>query len=139
MQENCLTEIPSGSLCPQDRQYSRASLCLSRCRLAKVQNYEFLSGTPACAKHFSSMWDQPWKVSRERGTSRPKKKQTRLCGHCSRIKQAKAQLAELDDSINGEAGTSKKSTKKSNVTTAEASPADPALQAELMSEIKQAQ
>jgi hypothetical protein len=57
---------------------------------------------------------------------------------CSRIKQSKAQLVELDNSTNGEAGTSKKSTKKSNVTTAEASPADQALQAELVSEIKQA-
>jgi hypothetical protein len=52
-----------------------------------------------------------------------------------RIKQAKAQLAELNDSPNGESGTYKKSTKKSNVTTAEASPTDPALQAELVSEI----
>jgi hypothetical protein len=44
-----------------------------------------------------------------------------------KIKQAKAHLAELDDSTDGEAGTSKKSTKKSNVTTAEASQADTAL------------
>jgi hypothetical protein len=48
-------------------------------------------------------------------------------GHHSRINQAKAQLAKLDDSTDGEAGTSKQSTKKINVTTAEASPADPAL------------
>jgi hypothetical protein len=59
--------------------------------------------------------------------------------HFSRVEQAKAQLAKLDDSTNGEAGPPKKSTKKSNVTTAEASQADPALQAELVSEIKQAQ
>ncbi len=38
-----------------------------------------------------------------------------------------------------ESGTSKKSTKKSHVTIAEASPTDPALWAELVSEIKQAQ
>jgi hypothetical protein len=57
----------------------------------------------------------------------------------SRIKLAKAQLSKLDNSTNGEAGTSKKSTKKSNVTTAEARPTDPALQAELVFEIKQAQ
>jgi hypothetical protein len=56
--------------------------------------------------------------------------------NCGRIKLAKAQLAELDDSTGGEAGPPKKSTKKSNVTTAEASQADPALQAELVSEIK---
>ncbi len=56
----------------------------------------------------------------------------------SRFKVVKAQLPELDDSINREAGTSKKSTKKSNVTTAEASPTDPALWAKLMPEIKQA-
>ncbi len=56
-----------------------------------------------------------------------------------RIKQAKAQLAELDDPTDGEAGTSKKSTKKSNVTTVDASQTDPALQAKLLSEIKQAQ
>jgi hypothetical protein len=55
--------------------------------------------------------------------------------HCGRIKQSKAQLAELHDSTDGEAGPFKKSTRKSNVTTAEASPADPALQPELMSEI----
>jgi hypothetical protein len=53
-----------------------------------------------------------------------------------RIKQEKAQLAELDDSTNGEAGTSNKSKKKTNVTTAEASPTDPALLADLVSEIK---
>jgi hypothetical protein len=57
----------------------------------------------------------------------------------SRIKQAKAQLAELNDSTNGETVISKKSNKKSNVTTAEASPADPALQADLVSKIIQAQ
>jgi hypothetical protein len=47
--------------------------------------------------------------------------------HHGRNKLAKAQLAELDDSTKGEAGTFKKSTKKSNVTTADASQADPAL------------
>jgi hypothetical protein len=56
-----------------------------------------------------------------------------------RIKQAKAQLAKLDDSTNGEAGTSRKFNKKSNVATAKASPADKAMQADLMTEIKQAQ
>jgi hypothetical protein len=56
------------------------------------------------------------------------------------IKQVKAQLAELDDSAGGEAGTSRHSNKKSNVvTTAEGSPADPALQVNILSEIKQAQ
>ncbi len=55
------------------------------------------------------------------------------------IKQGKAQLAELDDSTCREAGTSRKSNTKSNVTTAEASPADPALQADIVSEIIQAQ
>jgi hypothetical protein len=58
---------------------------------------------------------------------------------CSVIKQVKAQLAELNDSTGGEAGTSRKSNKKSNVTTAEASPTDPALQTDIVSEIKQAQ
>ncbi len=58
---------------------------------------------------------------------------------CGRIKPAKAQLAKLDDSTGREAGVSKKSTKKSNhVTTAEGSLTDLALQAELLSEIKQA-
>ncbi len=57
---------------------------------------------------------------------------------CSWIKQGKAQLAELDDSTNREAETSRKSNKKSNVTNAEASQADPALQADLVFEIKQA-
>ncbi len=56
--------------------------------------------------------------------------------HCGRVKQAKAQLAKLDDSTDGEVGPTKKSTKKSNVTSAEASPTDPAMQAELVSEIK---
>jgi hypothetical protein len=56
-----------------------------------------------------------------------------------RIKLAKAQQAELDDSTNGQAGTFKKSTKKSNVTTAAASQADIALQADIVTEIKQAQ
>jgi hypothetical protein len=58
---------------------------------------------------------------------------------CSAIKQAKAQLAELDDSTGKEARTSVKSIKKSNATTAEASPADPALLADIISEVKQAQ
>jgi hypothetical protein len=57
----------------------------------------------------------------------------------SRIKLAKAQLTKLDDCTNGEAETSRSSTKKSNLTTTEASPTDSALQAELVSEIKQAQ
>ncbi len=57
-----------------------------------------------------------------------------------RIQPVKAQLAQLDDFTNGEAGTSKKFKKKSNVvTSAEASSADPALQADLVSEIKHAQ
>ncbi len=46
--------------------------------------------------------------------------------HC-RIKLTKAQLAKLDDSTTGEAGPPKKSTRKFNVTTTEASQADPAL------------
>ncbi len=58
---------------------------------------------------------------------------------CGRIMLAKAKLATLDDSTDREAGPPKKSTKISNVTTAEASQADPALQAELVSELKQAQ
>jgi hypothetical protein len=58
---------------------------------------------------------------------------------CSAIKQAKVQLAELDDSTGKEARTSAKSIKKSNATTAKASPADPALQADVISEVKQAQ
>ncbi len=58
---------------------------------------------------------------------------------CSVIKQAKAHLAELDGSTDREAGTSRKSNKKSNVTTAEASQADLTLQADVMSEFKQAQ
>ncbi len=60
-------------------------------------------------------------------------------GDCSRIKQAKAQLAKLDDSPDGEAGPPKKSTNKSNGTTAEASQTDPSLEAKLVSEINQAQ
>jgi hypothetical protein len=56
-----------------------------------------------------------------------------------RIKQAIAQVAELHDSTNGEVGISKKSNKKFSVTTAEASPTHPALQVDLVSEIKQAQ
>ncbi len=58
---------------------------------------------------------------------------------CGRIKLVKAQLAELDDSNDREAGPPKKSTKKSNMTTAEASPTDPALQAEFVTDIEQAQ
>ncbi len=54
------------------------------------------------------------------------------------IKLAKAQLAKLDDSTIREAGTSKKSTKKSNVATTKASSTDLALQADIVSEIKQA-
>jgi hypothetical protein len=53
--------------------------------------------------------------------------------HHSRIKLAKTQLTKLDDSTNREAGPLKKSTKKSNVTTAEVSQADPALKVELVS------
>jgi hypothetical protein len=55
------------------------------------------------------------------------------------INQAKAQLAKLDDFTNQKAGTSRKSNTKSNVTAAEARPADPAKQADFVSKIKQAQ
>ncbi len=55
------------------------------------------------------------------------------------VKQAKAHLAKLDGTTSEVAGSSKKSTKKPKETAAAASPADPALQAEYMSDIKQAQ
>jgi hypothetical protein len=58
---------------------------------------------------------------------------------CGVVKQVKAQLAQLDGSTGGEAGTSKKSIKKSTVTAAEESTADLTMQADYMSEIKQAQ
>ncbi len=65
--KNCLHETGSAT-----------RTTISRCRLAKVRNYKFLSDTLVHTRHFSSMWDLPWKLSRESGTSRPTKKQTRL-------------------------------------------------------------
>jgi hypothetical protein len=50
------------------------------------------------------MWDRLKKRSRKRDTSKPTKKTLR-----GKIKSAKAQLATLDESAIGEAGTSKKS------------------------------
>jgi hypothetical protein len=58
---------------------------------------------------------------------------------CGSIKLANAQLAKSNDSTMGEAGPPKKSIKKTNVTIAECSQADPTLQAKLVSEIKHAQ
>jgi hypothetical protein len=58
---------------------------------------------------------------------------------CGVIKQVKAQLAKLDDSTGREARSSRKSNMKSNVATAVACPADPAPQADILSEITQAQ
>jgi hypothetical protein len=44
---------------------------ISRCRLAKVQSYEFLSDILVCARHFSFMWDLTQRQSREKDISRP--------------------------------------------------------------------
>ncbi len=55
------------------------------------------------------------------------------------VKQAKAHLAELDGTTSEGTGSSKQSTKKPKETAAAASQADPALQADYMSDIKQAQ
>jgi hypothetical protein len=123
---------------PRRTVFKRMSLAsgttISRCRLAKIRSYEFLSGTQGHMKHSS------FTIKRKgyfKAYGIANKAYMELCGV---IKQVKAQLAELDRSTNRGAGTSKKSTKqKFNVTTAEASQADPALQAEPMSDIKQAQ
>ncbi len=55
------------------------------------------------------------------------------------VEQAKAQLAKLDGTTSKGTGSSKDSTKKPKKTAAVASQANPALQAEYMSDIKQAQ
>jgi hypothetical protein len=54
------------------------------------------------------------------------------------LKQAKAHLAKLDGTTSKGTESSKKSTKKPKETTATAFQPDPALQAEYMSDIKQA-
>ncbi len=58
---------------------------------------------------------------------------------CKLAKQAKTHLAKPDGTTSKVTGASKKSTKKPNKTAAVASPADPSLQAEYVSDIKQAQ
>ncbi len=58
---------------------------------------------------------------------------------CKWVTQAKAHLAKLDGTTSNVTGYSKKSTKTPKETAAAASPADLALQAEYMSDIKQAQ
>jgi hypothetical protein len=58
---------------------------------------------------------------------------------CNLVNQAKAHLAKLDGTTSKGTGSSKKATKKLKETAAVASQADPALQAEYMSDIKQAQ
>jgi hypothetical protein len=55
------------------------------------------------------------------------------------VKQAEAHLAKLDGTTSKVTGSTKKPTNKPKETTVAASPADPALQAEYVSEIKQAQ
>jgi hypothetical protein len=55
------------------------------------------------------------------------------------VKQAKTCLAKLDRNISKVTRSSKKSTQKPKETASAASPADPALQAEYASDIKQAQ
>jgi hypothetical protein len=55
------------------------------------------------------------------------------------VKQAKAGLAKLDGSTSNVTGSSRKFTQKPKETAAVASQADPALQAEYMSDIDQAQ
>jgi hypothetical protein len=112
---------------------------ISRCRLAKVQSHKFLSGTPVCTRHYSFMWDLLEAIKRKeyfKVNVESNKVYMELRGV---IKQTKAQLAKLDDLTGGEAGTLRKSNKKSNLTIAEASQADTALQADIMAEIKQAQ
>jgi hypothetical protein len=59
------------------RWYLPSETTISRQRLAKVRSYEFLSGTSVHARNSSSMWDLPWKPSRERGTFRPTNNLTR--------------------------------------------------------------
>ncbi len=56
---------------------------------------------------------------------------------CELVKQAKAHLAKLDGSTSKVTGSSNKATKKPQETAAAASPADPALQAENVSDTKQ--
>jgi hypothetical protein len=55
------------------------------------------------------------------------------------VKHAKTHLAKLEGTTCEETGSSKKATKKLKETAAAASQADPALQAEYVSDIKQAQ
>jgi hypothetical protein len=128
---------------PRRTVFKRWSLpsktAISRCRLAKVQSYEFLFGNLVCSRHSSHVGSALEVIKRKRYFKAYMESNKVYTEQRSRIKLAKAQLAELDDPIIGEAGTSRKSNKKSNVTCSEVSPADPALQADLISEIKQAQ
>jgi hypothetical protein len=58
---------------------------------------------------------------------------------CKLVKQAKAHLAKIDGTTSKVTGSSKKPTKNPKEITTAASPADQSLQAEYLSEIKQAQ
>jgi hypothetical protein len=130
---------------PRKTVFKRQSLpsrtTISRHRLAKVCSYKFLSalqyarGIPhpcgICPRSY-------WVKGILQGLCRTSKIYTKQHG---RIKQVKAQLAQLDNfiDIDEEVWTSRKFTKKSNVTTIEVIPTDPALQADPVSEIKQVQ
>jgi hypothetical protein len=58
---------------------------------------------------------------------------------CDLVKQAKAALAKLDGTTSNGTGSSRKSSKKLKETAATARQPDPTLQADNLSEIKQAQ
>ena len=140
MQEHCLTQMLSNSLCPQEELCSRDGLCLQgqpsqdtdmggtelrvpiwHCRTCKAFLIHIRSSLEAIKrKGYFNLNFKAYVESKKAYVEQ-----------CSVIKQAKAHLAELDGSTDREAGTSRKSNKKSNVTTAEAS------QADLVCEIKQ--
>jgi hypothetical protein len=121
------------------RRCQHIKTTISRLRSAKVWNYEFLSGIPVCAKPFSFMWDQLEKRSRKRDTSRPIEENNEAYVELrGKIKSAKAQLAKLDESASGEAGTSKKS-KKTQEAAAANDQVAPALRAEIEAELSSAQ
>jgi hypothetical protein len=109
--------------------------------LAKVRNFEFLSGTPGHVKHFSFMWDLHYLVEIKKNgyfKAQEDANEAYLEQH-NLVKQAKAHLAKIDGTTSEGTGSSKKSTKKPKETAAAASQADSALQADYMSDIKQAQ
>jgi hypothetical protein len=112
---------------------------ISRRRSAKVQNFEFLSGTPGCAKLLSHVRSALEAIEKKGNFKAHEGANKAYSDQRDLVKQAKAHPTKRDGITSKGTESSKKSIKKPKETAAVASQADPVLQAEYASYIKQAQ